>query len=308
VNRRNILQMSAALVGLGLLDSARAEPASELVAHDLLLDGDKKLARRCLLLVPRGMAPGERLPLLILCHGLGETKDELLGIHAWSGPYGLVKAYDRLKAPPIRRAPREAKYLTDERIQQLNNELTARPLRGLAIACPFTPNPHKLLPTAVTLDRYATWLQDSLMPAVRAKVTLAQGPASTGIGGVSLGGFVALEMFCRKPELFGTVSTVQGAFNQAFAHKFAERLARAAASAGPRRAHVLTSSADPYRPANEALAAALSERNLDTTLLVTPGPHSQGWLRESGSLEVLAWHDRALRAQQSSGGRRSGSP
>ena len=71
MNRRSILQMSAALVGLGLLDSARAEPASELVAHDLLLDGDKKLARRCLLLVPRGMAPGERLPLLILCHGLG---------------------------------------------------------------------------------------------------------------------------------------------------------------------------------------------------------------------------------------------
>lgn len=306
MDRRSLLALAAVSAAAAVSRSAGADAGADgvLESHDLRLDGDPKLARRCLLLVPRDVKPGVRLPLLVLCHGLGETVDERLGINAWSRPYGLLQAYERLASPPLRRAPREAKYLSDERMQELNRELAARPLRGLAIACPFTPNPHKLLPTAVTLDRYAAWLEQSLIPAVRAKANLAVGPENTGISGVSLGGYVALEVFTRKPELFGTFGCVQGAFGVNLAGVYAERIARAvSASGGPRRGHVLTSTHDPYRRANEELAKRLAERGVPSTLSVTPGPHSQAWLRESGSLEVLFWHDRALGAIETGSGK-----
>lgn len=306
MDRRSLLKFGAACAWLGLPARALAEAARSgaLVSHDLLLEGDKKLARRCLLLVPRDVTPATRLPLLVLCHGLGETGDELAGIHAWSRPYGLVRAYDRLRSSPLQRAPGEAKYLSDERMAELNAELSARPLQGLAIACPFTPNPHKLLPSAMTLDRYAAWLEQSLLPVVRAKANIADRAESTGISGVSLGGYVALEVFSRKPQLFGTFGCVQGAFGAGAASTAqADRLARAVAAAGPRRAQIVTSSADPYRRANEELSQKLLERGVSNTLLVTPGPHSQAWLRESGSLEVVLWHDRALRTLAGEGKR-----
>jgi enterochelin esterase-like enzyme len=310
MDRRSFLRIGAAIGSLGLPARAEAEPAPSqaLLAHDLILDGDRKLARRCLLLVPRGSRPKARFPLLILCHGLGEMGSELSGIHAWSRLYGLADAYDRLSAPPLQRAPREAKYLTDERMDELNRELAAQPLRGLAIACPYTPNPYKLTPTHVTLDRYAAWLEDSLIPAVRDKVELAGGPENTAVSGVSLGGYVALEVFARKPGLFGAFGCVQGAFGVAPAGAYAERLARAVSGTGPRRAYVLTSTGDPYRRANEQLARKLADRGVDSTLRVTPGPHNQPWLRESGSLELLVWHDRALGPRAPGMGGRSASP
>jgi len=297
VRRRTFFELAGALLAA---PAAAATPESaDLEQHDLRLDGDPALARRALLLAPRKRAPGTKLPLLVLLHGLGETGDELLGIHAWGERYGLVRAYERLCHPPVARTLARQPYLSDERLAELNAELERRPFRGLALVCPVTPNPHRPGPAARTLDRYAAWLADVLLPAVRARVPVAGGANATGLDGCSLGGYVGLEVFLRRPELFGTFGSVQGAFSLASAKQYAERLADIVARVGPRRIHLETSSGDPYRRPNEALARLLEARSVRTTLLVGRGPHDQPWLREVGTLEMLLWHERQLTAQAS---------
>ena len=53
--------------------------------------------RRFVLVIPRYLDPGQKLPLAVLLHGLGETTDERLGAYAWVEKYGLGSAWQRLK-------------------------------------------------------------------------------------------------------------------------------------------------------------------------------------------------------------------
>jgi enterochelin esterase-like enzyme len=297
VLRRRFLASAAALPALFAQPGAAraATPASDdLEQHDLRLDGDADLARRSLLLVPKHVPAGKKLPLLILLHGLGETGNELLGIHAWGELYGLVKAYERLRRPPVRRTLERKRYLTDERVAELETELKARPFRGLVVACPVTPNPHKHASPQRALDRYALWLEKTLIPAVKARAPIADGQRAVGLGGCSLGGYVGIEVFLRKPELFATFGGVQSAFSVPMALRYAERIAKTVEKLGARAIQLESSSLDPFRKANEALARRLRELGVAGELRVPPGPHDQPWLREIGTLEALLWQDREL--------------
>lgn len=266
--------------------------SKDLEAHDLQVPGQRSLARRALVLAPRQRKAGAPLRALVLLHGLGETGNEELGIRAWAELYGLIAAYERLRRPPIARTLPKARYLSDERIEELNRSLAKRPFEGLLLICPVTPNPYRPGPAAQTLDRYTEWLFDSLLPAVRERVA----PFSTlGIDGCSLGGYVALEVFTRRPAAFAALGSVQGAFGVERAEQYAKRIT--AALEGRRMPiHLETSSGDPYRKANELLARRLEALGAAATLRVPPGPHNQPWLQEIGTLEMLLWHDRNLRA------------
>src|SRR6185503_10755118 len=85
MQRRRFL--SALAAGAAALSAptipAKSPESDELEQYDLRLDGDPKLARRALLFVPKHVVKSSRLPLLVLLHGLGETGNELSGIHAW---------------------------------------------------------------------------------------------------------------------------------------------------------------------------------------------------------------------------------
>ncbi len=286
------LGLSAALVGA----RARADtpPSSDLRALDLRLPGDPRVARRALVLAPAHVPPGTRLPMLVLLHGLGETVDERLGIHAWGERYGLVRAYERLLRPPFERTLARQRYLTDEHRDAINRALSAAPFRGMVLVCPFTPNPWKL-DGAHTIGRYADWLVGTLLPAVRDRVPVIEGRGACGLDGCSLGGYVGIEVFLRKPESFGVLGVVQAAISKAGAAQYARRIADAVAKAGPCPVHVETSTGDPYRAACEELGRHLGIAGLPHDLKVIPGPHDQPWLREIGTPELLLWHDRALR-------------
>jgi enterochelin esterase-like enzyme len=163
----------------------------------------------------------------------------------------------------------------------------------MVLACPVTPNPYRA-GGARAIARYADWIEEVLLPAVRERAPMAAGPEGTGLDGCSLGGYVAVEVFLRKPELFATLGSVQGALNTASAVRYADGIARAIERVGARPLHLETSSDDPYRRANEALSRALRERGVPNELRVPPGPHDQPWLREVGTLELLLWHERQL--------------
>ncbi len=261
---------------------------------DLKLDGSRELARRAIVLVPRDIAPGTRVPLLVLLHGLGETKSEDAGVRAWIDRYGLVSCHARLRHPPVAPETRRGD-LTPERAREINDELARHPFDGKSVlVCPFTPNIWRLPDPRQALDRYADWIADVLLPEVRSRTPADASAARTGIDGCSLGGFVGLEVFLRKPQLFGAWGGVQSALGEAAAPGMAHRLASALALAGTRRLHVETSTGDAFYRANLALSRELKKKAVPHDLAVLPGPHDQPFLREAGTLEMLLWHDRAL--------------
>lgn len=286
----------SALVALGAgARAARPVRAAELesedlVSYDLRLDGDPAIARRAVLLVPKRRSRR----LLVLLHGLAETRNETLGIQAWPKLYGLVRSYTRLLHPPLTRSA-ELGYLTAARLDQLNRELEAAPFAGMNLLCPVTPNPRG---QSSIVARYAQWLEETLFPAAREKLSAGEAKLVLGLDGCSMGGPVAFEVFLRKPELFGTLGGVQSAFSEPSAPRYADRLVEALQRVGPRPLHLETSTQDPFRKANERLSRELDKRKVPHELRVIPGPHDQPWLREVGTLEMLRFHDRNLGVTQ----------
>ncbi len=294
------------LLGLGAWLAHRAARADVMASDsgapnltfetlDLKLEGSPDLSRRAVVLVPSGLVPGARVPALVLLHGLGETTNETAGVNAWVERYGLLTACTRLARPPI--LPQSTRGdLPVERAQAINDELRARPFGGrMVFICPYTPNVWRLPNMTSGLDRFADWIADVLLPAVRLRAPASQSAAQTGIDGCSLGGLVGLEVFVRRPATFGSWGGVQSALSQSSAALAAKRIASAVQSAGPRRLHIETSEGDPYYRANLTLAHELEKKGVAHELTVVPGPHDQPWLREAGTLEMLLWQDRALR-------------
>jgi pimeloyl-ACP methyl ester carboxylesterase len=293
LDRRQLMVALGALAGTfgAVRAGVASEPGSPFEERVLEVPGEK-LARRCLLLLPRGPAATTRV--LVLFHGLGETTSEQLGIRAWADRYGLVRAAERLGAPPVTRTLPGVPLLTEARLAELNDELARQPFRGLAVACPFTPNMFRQPSTA--LDHYAAWVAEALLPEVRRELGLGAEGGTFAVDGVSLGGYVSLEVFLRKPEVFAAAGATQGAFGANLADAYAARFERAFTSVGPRSLRIATSEWDSTRSASERLVTKLGARGIRATLALSPGGHDQRFLREVGSLELLHHYDRALPA------------
>lgn len=264
-------------LSLAIAGVARAEELQNLRVLDL-----KEGGRRFLVVLPRYLNPGVELPATVFLHGLGETVDEKLGAYAWVDRYGLASAWERMKRAPLERTSTRGEW-TDARLAEVNRELEERPFRGSAMICPFMPNPHG----PGDLDDYARWIETSLLPRCRKEVRLTAQPAA--LCGVSLGGYVSLEMLVRLPHLFGPWAGLQTAIGTWAAPRYAEKIAKMPA----RPMLVLTSTLDHWKTSSEALDAALGEKGVARTFRVVPGPHDQPWLREAGTIEALHWLDRA---------------
>ena len=247
--------------------------------------------------MPNHLAKDERVPLLVLLHGLGETWDTGIGVYAWVERYGLGSAYARLRRPPVGHTSRQLGLLPDARLAALNASLAAQPFRGMAIACPFTPNVARLANVEAGLDAYAGWIADVVVPRARKEARVIPDAAHTAIDGVSLGGYVGLEVFLRRPGVFGGWGGVQSALNVARLPSYADRLAAAlgGAPAGRASVHLETTEADPFREVNTAFAALLTKKGVANDFVVLSGLHDQVFLREAGTLEMLLWHDRRMR-------------
>ena len=274
--------------------TAESVTAPDLDVRDIVLPGDRALGQRMTLIIPRKIAPTTNVPLLVLLHGLGETGDQRTGAYAWIEKYGLASSLERLYHPPITRIGKRGDF-TDEHLRAVNADLTATPFAGFVIACPYTPNVNRAANLKTALDGYTQWITDVVIPQARREASISTDTARIAIDGCSLGGFVAIEVFLRSPQTFGALGAVQAAIGVHRAAPYAERIANVIKQYGPRAIHLETSSADPFRAANEALAAELTKRLVTHETIVLPGPHDQPWLREVGTLEMLRWHDRRFR-------------
>jgi hypothetical protein len=262
-----------------------------LALHDWAVPGD--LAKRVVVLVPTHLKPGERVPLMIALHGLAETVDQEMGAYAWVKRYGIGNGYAHARDPQSITLEGLGKMATDARVAELRAELTATPFRGMVIACPYTPNIWKAMPTPdLVLDAYTPWLFDVLLPRLRSETPVND---KLALDGVSLGGYASLGVGVRKLDALSTLGCVQAAVSSGDADRWSERIAKAFATHGVRPLQLLTSTSDAFRQPVEALSAALKKRSVPHTFRLAIGPHDQPFLRGPGSLEMLLFHERALR-------------
>lgn len=249
-------------------------------------------SRRALVMSPAHGTPEQTYPGLLLFHGLGETRSAELGLHAWRTSYGAEDSYARLRRP-LALDSAALEYIERAQLDALTARLREKPFGGLVLICPVTPNARRSSNSQLVLDRYSEWIEHTLLPAARAQAPL-DAARGLGVDGCSMGGYVAAEIFSRKPHLFRTFGVVQPAIGEFRAPRYAQDLARALESARLRGVHLQTSTRDPYRKATLALAQHLTRQGARFTLDVLPGPHDQRWLRATGTLSMLAWHDYML--------------
>lgn len=302
MSRRTAILGGAALAALASCkgkggDAGRATPAPPLppslggVWKDLAFDPapDWPEGQRALALLPEG---GAALPLLVALHGRGESGRGLdVGAGAWPRDYALERMLRRLASPPLTAA--DLQQMADPaRLAKLNASLAAAPYKGMALACPYTPDLRDRTPAGA--QGFARFVIDALLPRLRAERGSKADRAATGIDGVSMGGRLALLVGLTHPEVFGVVGALQPAIRVDEAPLVSE-LARAAMAKARVLLRLVSSDDDPFLPAVRAASERLRADGVEHELLVTPGNHGYEFNRGPGGAEMLLWHERVQR-------------
>ncbi|WP_437633022.1 alpha/beta hydrolase [Sorangium sp. So ce854] len=239
------------------------------------------------------LAPGDAAaPLLVALHGRGEAvRGVEVGARGWRDDYGLDATLERLRTPPLE--PEDLGHMARrERLAQLNASLAAHPYRGLCVATPFTPDLRdRSVEGAAGFGRFVV---ERLLPRARAEGACQAAREATGIDGVSLGGRIALLVGLSHPDVFGAVGALQPAVRASEAEMFSA-LARRAMERRKVALRLVSSEADPFLPAIQAISDRLRQDGVAHELLIVPGPHDYAWNRGPGGVEMVLWHERVLR-------------
>lgn len=238
---------------------------------------------------PIPTSASEKLPILIALHGKGESQlGPARGYAAWVERYGLRRAYEAMLSGAL--SPASFGGLVREGDLAVRNaDLRNRPYEGLLVVGVYTPDVQ-----GADVDRFATWVARELLPQIQKAFPFAStAPRQVGIDGVSLGGALALEVAARFPEVFGSVGALQPAISGRES-AFAALLDRAR-RVRPQAIRLMSSDADPYLPATRQLSQTLRTLRISHDLVVTPGGHDYAFNRGPGAIELLRFHDLALR-------------
>jgi len=247
---------------------------------------------RAVIAVPTWGAPDARYPVLVALHGRGEAmKAPAEGAMGWPRDYAMVRAIDRLRAPPLTAQDHES-FVTPSRLSDENASLAARPFGGLVVACPYLPDVRPA--TTGDVSAYGRFLVDALLPRVRRETPALGTPEATGIDGVSLGGVVALRIGLAGADVFGAVGGIQPAIQEG---QNADWVAMAQAARLRRpglKLRLLTSHDDYFHDGITGVSQAWRAAGISHDFADVPGPHDYIFNRGPGSIELLLWHDRAL--------------
>lgn len=241
--------------------------------------------------------PEGRYPMVVALHGAGEAaRGAQRGALGWNVDYRLPTAYGALARGRLE-PPDYGGFVTGRHLEVVNAGLRAVPFTGVMTITPYTPNLLDEPVDGARLTEYATWVAGPLLEAIRDELpAAARGREQTGIDGVSLGGMLALEVGFRRPETFRSVGAIQPAIRGRVEH-LAKLAASARAAGHEQEIRLLTSRGDPFLQPTRALSAALRERRVPHRLIVLPGPHDYAFNRGPGAIELLRFHDRALRVE-----------
>jgi len=272
----------------------QAEPSAlKTGTFRITVPGDKR--QQASAVWPARREHAERWPVLIAFHGMAESrKGPAVGHRAWFDDYGLIEAYEALLTPPL--TPRDfGSLVRPKHLEVMNADLAAHALRGLFVVGVYTPDlfaRSKQDPKAI--ERFADWVADDLLTDIHDTFPVTDPSRdATGVDGVSLGGFVSLSVGCRRPDVIGVVGAMQPAVRGREA-----RIAALCAEAGrkrPQRIRLVSSDDDPFLPATRKLSRKLRDHHVSHELRILPGPHGYAFNRGPGAIDMLWYHDRALR-------------
>jgi iron(III)-salmochelin esterase len=248
---------------------------------------------RAVVVVPTWGGPEDRFPVVLALHGRGEAvKSPVEGAMGWPRDYALVRALDRLRAPPLKETDYEG-LAEPARMADVNAALAKRAFGGLVVVCPWLPDVRQASTADVT--PYARFLLDVVLPRVRRDTPALSAPEATGIDGVSLGGVIALRIGLTYPDAFGAVGGIQPAFGDNQNAEWTSLAQSARAKRPGQRLRLLTSHDDYFHDVVVGVDRAWSAAGITHEFADVVGPHDYVFNRGPGSLELLFWNDRALR-------------
>jgi hypothetical protein len=256
--------------------------------HDWSFPDSPSISERAVVLVPRGAG---LFPALIALHGRGEAvRGPEVGAYGWLREYQIGNALAALRRGKLTEDD-FARLVAPPRLSKLNQELNKAPFRGMILVFPHAPDFPSPTREALT-DRYGAWLQEQLLPKLRATFPVAD---AVGIDGVSMGGRMALRIGLKNPKVFASVGSLQAAIRDEDAPDLVE-LARGYRQARPGgKIRLLTSDGDFFRGAITQAHKALEEASVPHDFIEVAGPHNYQFNQGPGAIEMLLWHDRALR-------------
>lgn len=247
---------------------------------------------RAVVIVPSWIKPGEKLPVLITLHGRGEAnKGAVEGVMGWPRDYALLRAIERVCAPPLTGGDFEG-FFDPRRLEDTNANLAAHPFKGLVVVCPYLPDVDLRKPGPI--KDYGRYLLETVLPKVRAELPVLAAPAAMGIDGVSLGGAVALRVGLGNPEAFGAVGSLQAALGEDQVAELTDLAKAARAKNAALKMRLLTSKDDYFRSAITHTSTAWKAAGITHDFADVPGPHDYPFNRGPGAIEMLLWHDQML--------------
>jgi dienelactone hydrolase len=288
----SLLAGALALLALWPL-SGRA--TSRLTSQRFSVEGPRAGAReQAIAIWAEPTSADEKLPIVIAFHGKGESVlGPARGYAAWVERYGLSKAYAALLEAPLTPASFGG-LVREHELSALNAELRGRAFQGVLAVGVYTPDLLADANDPDALSSYARWVAQVLVPKVQKTLPVASSaPRQAGVDGVSLGGMVALEVGLRHPDVFGAVGSMQPAIRGR--EPVLAALAEQARKAHHQQLRLLSSDGDPLLPVTRTLSQELRKRRIAHQLVITPGGHDYAFNRGPGAIELLHFHDRALR-------------
>jgi enterochelin esterase-like enzyme len=247
---------------------------------------------RAVTIVPAWTPPDEKLPMLLALHGRGEAnKGPALGVMGWPKDYALLRAIERVCAPPLTSKDFES-FVEDGRLAQHNEALSKRQFAGIVVVCPYSPDVDLRKPAQIRA--YSEYVMGEVIPRAKKELPVLGTPGSIGIDGVSLGGALSLRIGLGNADAFGAVGTLQPAIGVDQIPEYTE-LAKAARARNPRlKLRLLTSKEDFFKGAIRSTSQAWKAAGLEHDFEELPGPHDYPFNRGPGAIEMLLWHDRLL--------------
>jgi enterochelin esterase family protein len=132
------------------------------------------------------------------------------------------------------------------------------------------------------LQSFEPMIVSELLPEVKAKYRVQNGPENWAIAGVSLGGEFAMTVGLRHPELFRSVASISGSmFERDFENRFGEALGDAALIRKQYRLlWIGCGTEDLFANGNKALVAKLQGLGIPVKHHSSPGAHTMPVFRE----------------------------
>jgi enterochelin esterase-like enzyme len=137
---------------------------------------------------------------------------------------------------------------------------------------------------------YATFVLNDLLPAMERHVHVSTDRAARAIGGISLGGYWALKIALRHPELFAGVGGHSPAVDRGQADD-PLALARTADGLGQLAVTLDVGDADALRASTERLARVLQARHVRVAFTTPAGKHDRVYWRAHSADYLRFYHD-----------------